>query len=73
MNINKRHSKLKVRCSKTPNASYTHRYPTFQKRKKGIKTVENKEKKEYWLPHKAKEFYAHICFFACSLFLDKAT
>jgi PKD repeat protein/photosystem II stability/assembly factor-like uncharacterized protein len=26
MNINKRHSKLKVWCNKTPNASYTHRY-----------------------------------------------
>jgi len=25
MNINKRHSKLKVRCFKTPNASYTTR------------------------------------------------
>ncbi len=25
MNINKRYSKMKVRCFKTPNASYTHR------------------------------------------------
>ena len=25
MNINKRHSKLKSWCNKTPNASYTHR------------------------------------------------
>jgi len=29
MNINKRHSKLKVRCYQTPNASYTHRYGIF--------------------------------------------
>ena len=32
MNINKQHSKLKVRCFKTPNASYTHRYGVFKKR-----------------------------------------
>ncbi len=30
MNINKRHSKLKVWCNKTPNASYTHRCMQFK-------------------------------------------
>ena len=38
MSINKRYSKLKVKCFKTPNASYTHRYLQGKERE----TVEHK-------------------------------
>jgi len=39
MNINKRHSKFKSWCNKTPNASYTHRYGQGKERHRTMKEI----------------------------------